>query len=269
MSRMVIHAGFHKTGTTSVQKMLGRNRRRLKAHTDIFLRKHMVGVCDSARKYSASRKSADLIQFTKELALFLEPLKDTPDRQICISSEDIAGHMPGRRSLQTYEATPILMKAFVHTVERVLPTPPEMVFYFSTRDADSWLKSCYGQHLGVVRLRMELEEYKQAYAESARLDRIVDMVRLAIAPHRVETRALEATRDMPLGPMTPLLDLLEFPAEARRNLLPLPPANVALPDALQAEYLRINQSDLDMEDVRRAKRQARQEWRASGRVEQV
>ncbi|SHJ57141.1 hypothetical protein SAMN05444000_11074 [Shimia gijangensis] len=269
MARMVIHAGFHKTGTTSVQKMLGQNRRRLSEHADIFLRKNMTPVCEAARTYSATRASEDLIHFTYELGKFLEQIKDAPDRQICISSEDLAGHMPGRRSLQTYAATPILMKAFVHTVEKTMPTPPEMIFYFSTRAADAWLKSCYGQHLGVVRLSMDLEEYKHAYAESARLDRIIDKVRLAVAPHRVEFRALETTQDTPLGPLTPLLDLLEIPAETRSKLLPLPPANVALPDALQAEYLRINKSDLDMEAVRLAKKDAHQQWRKACRTEQA
>lgn len=34
--QVVIHAGFHKTGTTSIQSFLGRHRHTLKSQADIF-----------------------------------------------------------------------------------------------------------------------------------------------------------------------------------------------------------------------------------------
>lgn len=262
MVRMLVHAGFHKTGTTSVQKMLGQNKHRLRPHAHICLRRHMIPVCEAARVYSATRDALDLIHYTHELTHFLQQFQGPQDRNICISSEDLAGHMPGRRNLQTYDAAPILMKAFVYTVEKVLPEPPEMVFYFSTRDAESWLRSCYGQHLGVVRMTMSLDDYRRDYAESARLDRIIDKVRIAVGPHHVERRALETMQDTPLGPLTPILDLLDVPPRTRAKLKALPPANVAMPDALQDEYLRINKSDLDQDAARLAKGHARERWQS-------
>ena len=217
MARMLVHAGFHKTGTTSVQRMLAHNKRALSSEVHVFLRSHMVAVCESARAFSASRDNLDLLAFTYELSEFVQKLDLTDGKHVCLSSEDLLGHMPGRRKLMAYDAAPILMKAFVHTVERVMPEPPELVFYFSTRNADGWLESCHMQHLRAVRMTLSLQEYKQAYADSARLDRIVDMVRLAVAPHRAEAVALEQCKDTPLGPLTPILDLLDISPELRRS----------------------------------------------------
>lgn len=267
MVRMLIHAGFHKTGTTSVQKMLAQNKKALYRESHVFLRRHIKPVCEAARTFSASRQKQDLLLFSYELSSFLEGLNDRLDRNICISSEDLCGHMPGRRDIRTYDAAPILMKAFVHTVEKTMPNPPEMVFYLSTRAANSWLRSCYSQHVGVVRMTMTPEAYSEAYAESARLDRIVDMVRLAVAPHRFETRSLEVVKDTPLGPLTPILDILDISPEIRSRLKPLPPANVAVPDVLQQEFLRLNRSNLSYEDVRRAKALAQKDWFAAGKAD--
>lgn len=260
MARMLVHAGFHKTGTTSVQRMLAHDKRALSRETHVFLRSHMVAVCESARAFSASRDNLDLLAFTYELSEFLQKLDMTDGKHVCLSSEDLLGHMPGRRKLMTYDAAPILMKAFVHTVERVMPDPPELTFYFSTRGADDWLKSCHTQHLRAVRMKQSLDEYKQGYAESARLDKIVDMVRLAVAPHRVEATALEQCKDTPLGPLTPILDLLDISSDLRGRLRPLPAANVSLPDTLREEFLRINQSDLSYDEARRAKQVVRRKW---------
>ena len=260
MVRMLIHAGFHKTGTTSVQKTLAHNQRLVSRHIRVFLRKDMIAVCEAARAYSASRNPLDLITFSYEFASFLEDLDPNDERNICISSEDLCGHMPGRRGLQTYDAAPYLMKAIVHTMERALPETPETLFYFSTRDASGWLRSCYAQHLGAVRMKLSLPEYMHDYQDSANLAKIVAMARIAVEPHKVVTHALEEFSQTRLGPLQPISRYLEMPRRLQRNLELLPPANVSLPQSILSEYLRINQSDLDYNDVRKAKNQAMQRW---------
>lgn len=260
MARMVIHAGFHKTGTSTVQRMLKKNRRILSRECLVFDHSHMPSVSENARSYSVSRDLLDLLAFTYELAEFLERFKGKLERNVCLSSENLLGHMPGRRGLKTYDAAPILMKAFVHTVERVMKEPPEMVFYFSTRDAETWLKSCHSQHLRAVRMTMTTERYKELFAESAHLGRIIDMVRLAVKPHRVETARLEEIGTLPLGPVTPILDLLDISPALRDKLQPVPVTNQALPEELVQEFLDINQSEMSWKDVPVAKQAARDRW---------
>lgn len=261
MVRMVIHAGFHKTGTSTVQRMLKQNRRLINQEARVFDHTHMPAVCESARAYSVSRDLLDLLSFTYELGEFLTGLKRKLDRNICLSSENLIGNMPGRKGLRNYDAAPILMKAFAHTAGRILPRPPEMVFYFSTRDAQPWLKSCHSQHLRAVRMTLSAEEYADTFAESAQLERIIDMVRLAVEPHHVAIASLEDTGTLPLGPATPILDLLEISQELREQMTPAPVTNQALPDELCEEFLRINRSDMPWRDLPISKQAARDRWK--------
>lgn len=261
MPKLLVHAGFHKTGTTSTQKMLFKNRARLADRVQVFLRQDFASVCEWARAYSASREAYDLAGYRHELGAFLDALPKAPDQQhVILSSEDLLGHMPGRRGLTGYDAAPELMQTFVDTARQVLPEPPDMTFYFSVRDALPWLRSCHGQHLRTVKMTLDEATYIDTYRDSARLGRIIDLVRIAVAPHRVAWGRLEDSRTLPLGPLEPILDPLEISPSLRARLRALPPQNEALPEALRQSYLRINRSDLPRPEAQQAKKQALQKW---------
>ena len=53
--KIIIHAGFHKTGTTSLQQNLRANRAVLRPDIRLVLRPGMTALCESARAYSRSR----------------------------------------------------------------------------------------------------------------------------------------------------------------------------------------------------------------------
>ncbi|MCW8843389.1 MAG: hypothetical protein OQK00_08250, partial [Rhodobacteraceae bacterium] len=208
MGRLLIHAGFHKTGTTSVQRLLGKNKRAIAPIAHVFLRKHIAAVCEAARAYSDSRDSADLLDFSAAFAAFLEARDMDDKRDLIISSEDLSGLMPGRRDLETYDAAPMLMKAATMMIDRVLQDRiDEVIFYFSLRQPEPWLRSCHTQHLRAIRMTQDAEDYARDYAASADLPRIVDKIRIAVAPHRVESAWLEDCADAPLGPLTPIADI--------------------------------------------------------------
>ena len=100
-----------------------------------------------------------------------------------------------------------------------------------------------------------------AVCESARLDRIVDMVKLAVAPHRVESTSLEISSAMPLGPVTPILDLLEISQDRRAELTNVPIANPSLPPELCDDFVRINRSDMSEAERRTAKQALKGRWK--------
>ncbi|WP_243611381.1 hypothetical protein [Shimia aestuarii] len=258
MGRLLIHAGFHKTGTTSVQRLLAKNKRVLAPLTHVFLRKHLDAACDAARAYSASRKASDLLAFSAAIAEFLEQRNLEDSRDIIISTEDLSGLMPGRRDLRSYDAAPILMKALTMMIDRTVGDHfDEVIFYFSLRKPAPWLRSCHTQHLRAIRMTLDEADYAREYADSANLPRIVDKVRIAAAPHRVESAWLEDCADAPLGPLTPIADLLGWPEATRDALNMLPPANVSLPPELRAEFLEINRATEDHDEMRKAKEAAR------------
>lgn len=61
MRRVIIHAGFHKTGTNSLQQTL-------RDDLHLLLRPAMLALCEYARAYSRSREKYDLGQDAKRRA---------------------------------------------------------------------------------------------------------------------------------------------------------------------------------------------------------
>ena len=256
--RLIVHAGFHKTGTSSVQQMLRRNGKRLARGFRVFTHRDIPGVCGAARGMSAGAPDGgdplDAALFDFELAQFLAGLDTDDPRPVVISSENLAGHMPGRRGLVRYSATPAIMARFAAVTGQCLPEA-RIDFHFSTRGADSWLRSCYWQHLRATRLTDDFDTYRAAYLPHADLDADVAAIAAAVpAPHRVHAAALEDCAALRLGPLEPILDLMQPPARMRAALTPLPPANRAMGPAAAAELLRLNRSGLDKAALTAAKK---------------
>ncbi|WP_424984807.1 hypothetical protein [Microbulbifer sp. S227A] len=253
MDRIVVHAGFHKTGTTTVQATLRANGRVLKPHLRVILRQQMPELCDAARDWSVSRRDEDMARFCDH-AVTLARGWDTADpRPVLLCSEDLAGRMPGRRNLCSYDATPSLMRGLVASLARTHPDA-DIRLFFSTRAAAPWLASCHAQHLRAVRMTMDCWTYAETYRASANLVQIVDSVQSQVAPHPVSHSALETSAGLRLGPLEPVLDLCDLPAELRGRIEPQHPANTRHdPETLQA-LLRANRKFSDSEARQNAKR---------------
>lgn len=253
MRRIILHAGFHKTGTTSLQQTLRANRRRLAPEFRLVLRPGMTALCEAARGYSERRDDLNLGLVKYEAALLAERLQRDPADTILISSEDLSGHMPGRRGLRDYSAAPKLMQALALAFDTALPED-ELVFFFTTREAESWLRSCYTQHLKASRLPLDADDYMKRFAGSASLESIVAQVAKALPRHAVLQAALEDHKARPLGPAEALLDVAGVPDARRGRLKYLPPANTAPPAEIQARLLELNRSALSQSALQEAKR---------------
>ncbi len=249
--RLIVHAGFHKTGTTSAQRTLDRYRKQLAPHVQVVLRKDMKGLCEAARRYSVSRDPVDLGFVKYEAALVLEGLD--PAQPALLSSEDLSGHMPGRRKLRSYDAAPTIAAAMVDAWRQIW-REPEITLTYSTRAPQPWLASCYIQHLRATRITMSAGDYAQAYENSANLSDIVSRVRDACPTVRIVSNALEDIGTDPLGPAHILLKQANVPADLIAQLPPLPRANEGLSPEQQAKYLALNQSDLTNAEVSQRKK---------------
>lgn len=251
--QVIVHPGFHKTGTTTVQRGLRQNRGGLRDHLRFILRPGMLSVCEAARAYSESRSQLDLALFQYELAQLAEGWDMNDSRPILLCSEDLSGHMPGRRGLTEFDATPKLMRTMANTLTTILPGC-QVQFYFSTRAAAPWLTSCYAQHLKASRIVLDADDYATSYQNSANLDAIVDAVATAVAPHPVQRCALEDSQNLPLGPLDPLLDLIELPADVRAAIIPQPQTNIARTQSTLDQLLTLNRSNLDTAALHAAKK---------------
>lgn len=253
MRRVIFHAGFHKTGTTSLQQTLRANRAALRPDVRLVLRPGMTALCESARAFSRSREDYDLGLVKYEAAMLVERLEDESATTIVISSEDLSGHMPGRHGLHGYGAAPHLMRALSVAFKAAAPDD-ELTFFFTTRAADPWLRSCYAQHLRSARMVWDEADYVKRLKTSAEHDKIVDLVRREVPEHTVETAKLEDYAKRPLGMAEAVLDHLGLSAERRARLGAAAPRNAALPTEILAELLALNRSDLDDAALRKAKR---------------
>ncbi|WP_372833163.1 hypothetical protein [Puniceibacterium confluentis] len=251
---MVIHAGFHKTGTTSAQTMIRINRTALDAHVRCYLRDDFMPLTRAARTFS-TRPDADTLDAVRTAAIaFFDTIDPEDPRDILMSSEDLSGHLPGRHGLDRYDAAGLIMSQLADTARARFGAGFDLVFYFSTRSRDAWLRSTWWQNLRVTRLTLDQTDYADKITAAADLPAVLQEVAEAVAPETVTFQALEDIAALTFGPLTPLLDLLEIGEETRASLTAVAPENVQPELGLDAVFLALNRSGLNAKHLSEAKR---------------
>ncbi len=258
MTRIVIHAGFHKTGTTSVQSLIRTNKRLLERQIRCYLKPDFEALTEFARLFSVAPSERSLTDLREAADLFFLSIDPEDPRDILMSSEDLSGHLPGRRGLDRYDAASLIMVQLAEAARARFGAQVDLVFYFSTRGRDAWLRSTYWQNLRVTRLVLDYDSYAAQIAAAADLDEVLVEVAEAVAPHEVSALPLEESTDLPQGPLTPLLDLTDFSEVTRAKLHLLPPENVQPDLGLEPVFLALNRSGLKDRYVSEAKKQLRQ-----------
>lgn len=225
MRKFIIHAGFHKTATTTVQKTLEQHNDLIAPHIEYLDRKRLKPVRIAAQVYSSSLDPVDLSIFEMRFCELLISLDEQDDRCVLMSSEDFSGYLIGRHGVTTYAAAVPLVGAIKNMLRAVYDTEPNLAVYFSTR-RDGWLKSCYGQLTKNRAIELSFEEFSSQHAEATNFDAIVSRVRSEIKPSKVISADLEDLTGR-LGPLQPLLDLCELKPDVQSGIILLPPQNVA------------------------------------------
>ena len=253
MQQIVVHAGFHKTGTTTIQSFLQANGKHLWPHMALVLPARINEITKIATMHSVMRDPLSRDEFHYRLVTFLRTLDIGKKRHLCISSENLAGLIPGRSGKESYAGCDSLMATIKDALQEVFgPTLP-ITFYLSTREAESWLRSSYWQNLRASDLKMDFETYAATYQSAADFQPVIDDTRAALGDTPLLTTALEDTIHTEFGPATPIIDLFPLPA-VTRALLAKPMRQNLSPDAATiAEILTLNRSGLDGEtrDIRK------------------
>lgn len=252
--RVVIHAGFHKTGTSSVQDTLRLNGPLLYPQMALGLRPKLKPIIHAARGYSTWRDPISLAKTALRFGDYVRQLDLPPRRQLLISAEELAGHLPGRDTLADYSAAPDLMRVYAAQLTEIFGRRLDLTFVFSMRLPEPWLRSAYWEHVKASRMVLDFDDYADRYRGSTDLPAIVNDIITEVAPCKVEAFWLEDCADLPLGPATPILDLMRLTPERRAQLKPAPRSNVALGDAVLTELLALNRSDLDPDALLAAKK---------------
>ena len=249
MQHIVVHAGFHKTGTTAIQSSLAANGKHLWPHMALVLPARIGPVSKCATLHSVTQDPLSLEEYHSRLTEFLHTVHIGKKRHLLISCEDLAGLIPGRSGHDNYTTCPVLMLATKVAIQDVFGSDLPLTFYMSTRDPDTWLRSSYAQNLRVSPLKMDFDQYSTAYRDAADFAPVLTQTQLLLEDTPVMTQALEDTSDLRFGPATPIIDLFPLPAETLAALAPPQRRNTSPDAALLAQMLDLNQSGLDEDDL--------------------
>jgi hypothetical protein len=248
--RIVIHAGFHKTGTSTVQQVLKHAHQAALPHLCVVLKSDIPELCAAARDYAARPTPAGLKVFTGHAARCFGILDDDP-RPILISAEDLCGHIPGRNGRVGYPHARTLLAKLIDT----LPAHTDPHVFLSTRARTPWMRSCYAHHLRHAPMRMSWEDYEASQKDAPDLLDITDDIRSGLGAAAVSAMAIETSAPLAQGLLTPILDLLDLPPSLREPLTPTRSYNTAMPPDILAQFLILNRSD-DTADSRNTAKQA-------------
>lgn len=244
--RILVHAGFHKTGTSSLQSCAAANAKLLSPHLNLLLPGDLRSVAQLARSYEIRPAKRKLKRMRAKLDAVLPP----PDKPLLITSEDLSGLVPGRRPGTGYVHAPDLLHCVGTTLKTRYPEA-DITIWFTTREAEAWMKSIYWQNLRGHRITEDFETYRARLSDALPLEDRVDAVRARLGERaRVVSTGIEACRDRAVGPLSAALDLLGLPDTELRPTLPV---NVRPRNGIET-LLRLNRSDLDDNQLARRKR---------------
>ena len=249
MQQIVVHAGFHKTGTTTIQSFLLENGKHLWPHMALVMPARISDVTKFATMHSVIGGQISRDEFRFRLVKFLGSLDIGKKRHLCISAEDLAGLIPGRSGKESYAGCPALMATTRDALREVFGPALPITFYLSTRDPDRWLRSCYWQNLRSSPLKMDYATFAETYSDAANFDPIIAQTREALGDTPLVTMPMEDTLNMRFGPATPIIDLFPLPPETL-NALTTPISRNASPSPeIIAEVLALNRSGLDRDTL--------------------
>ncbi|SEK74129.1 hypothetical protein SAMN05443999_102166 [Roseovarius azorensis] len=256
--RILLHPGFHKTGTSSLQRGALARAHDLDPHLRVLLTPGIPGAARAARRYSAQRSARTMARFSDEFAAAIRQLDAHDPRALMISSEDLGGHLPGLRDVTTYLAAPALVHAAVAVLRARFGARAEITVWFTTRAAAPWLQSLYWQNLRAQRLTDDFETFRACLAPAADHARIVGETRDMVGSEaEVQSCDIETCGATPLGPLGAALDLLGLSGD---HLAPLPRHNLQPEDAA-SELLALNRSALADNALAEAKRAVLRKYR--------
>ena len=263
MPRLLIHAGFHKTGTSSLQATMRKNADKIadwvRVNTPDETKDLRLAAWLFAR--NSDEETEELLR--EAIQAFFAQFDAQDPRDLLITEEDLAGSMPGRHGKTRYDTAPKTLSILIEELHQTGFADHDIAVLLTLRQTEPWAKSCYSQHLRSRPMVSDLETYMTTPAAKCDLAACADEIATAITPVPVHRAWLEDIGTLRLGPAEAAIDHLPQLSEHRDVMHPTGIANGTLPEELAETYLALNRQDLDPMELKQAKLQARRAyWRA-------
>lgn len=241
-TRVILHAGFHKTGTTSAQNFLRANRAVIWPHAAFALKFRFEEVTRAARAFSNTRDAFAREKFRFRFIGFLGRLPNWPGRPLVIASEELLGHMPGHKRIRDFSAAPELCEDMADALRHHWGEDLAISFLFTTRAAEDWLASAWAHCVMKSGMKRDAAQFAERYRAATDFEAVAGAVRERVGGAEVRTAALEEIARHPLGPGSVYLDALGLPEDAVAALRPIEVRNRRADPADVAEKLARNQA---------------------------
>lgn len=257
MTRVIVHAGFHKTGTSSLQALFDKNRKLLAPVLAYYGKDDFLALGTAARRYGERPFPHRRRRFRRELRLFLDSIPD--DKLIIFSRETFSGAMPGHRRasgrlVRNYHPTAKrLAHIIISELKRRFSHDVDITFLYTTRARTPWLRSLYGHLLRSIRLTDDYETFETRMARTRGPIEEAELLSKSL-PAPVRTASLEEYGPRDEGPAAALLDLADVSPALRSTLEIVTPQNTANSPELQTTFLRLNREIKDKAQLKAVKK---------------
>ena len=200
--RIAVHAGFHKTGTTSFQDLIRANVKNAPAGLKFCIPGMPLDATlrDTLASYHLT-PTAERLQAV--VAAFNAIIKDALDDGagiLFVSDENISGLARGHWEQGFYTNCRAVLEAVSGCC-----AGHDLTLMFSTREPKSWLKSLHAHLTRAIGLRATLETFSRLEAfRTIDWEGFISSATNGLDVTIVQT-SLEATKDLRLGPLSDLL----------------------------------------------------------------
>lgn len=257
MTRIIVHAGFHKTGTTTLQKHLARLRKPLAPYFTYYGQNDFKNAGARARIYAQRPFWHRRIRFRLSFRKFLKTIPEA--ETIVLSRETFSGVMPGHRDWRgrlVTEYAPItisLCQEVIRELHRRFGADAQIEFVFTTREREPWIRSVYGHLLRSIHLRDTFDDFRASFPDLIDLEEESKRVAKALAPHKTHIFALEDYAGDRHGTAAIIMELTQVPLTLRDKLPAAARANAGQSRELEEAFFKLNHSGKPKEELRRLK----------------
>ncbi|MBL8564000.1 MAG: hypothetical protein JNN06_17165 [Gemmobacter sp.] len=252
--RILIHAGFHKTGSSSVQAALRAHAAALAPHCAVLLADTPEGhrMQEAARLLSRAPGVVNRRLFRRAFDAWLGLIPLGQDQRLILSCEDLSGHMPGHPGIDAYAMAGRLASVAARAAREMWPGA-EVWLAYGTRAPESWLASVYWQQAQHPHLTEDFAPFAARLRPACDFTALVAQIGLEADTPAI-AMALERHGPRRLGPVEALYDLIALPDSLRATLAPVPPVNASGKARIARKLVALNRRGLDPEALTAAKR---------------